>query len=90
MISEERYPVDDEVATAFRQEFGDTVLAMRDGNAHLDLFAVIVRDLEHAAGFPITALERPPCTASDSGYWSFRRDGADARSMMAWLTITTG
>jgi polyphenol oxidase len=87
-ISGEHYPVGVEVAEKLAREFGEeTIVRAPDGTVQLDLFTAIIRDLT-AAGVPSAImLPRPPCTYSNPEYASFRRDGAPASSMMAWLTI---
>lgn len=86
VISPERYVVGREVADAFRDRFGGQVLSECEDGIHLDIYAALMLDFEQTLGREVRDVPRPPCTASRSGLWSYRRDGVLSRSMMAWLT----
>ncbi len=87
MISPVRYPVDDDLANRFAIRFGNDVIQTESGRTHLDLFKSLSVDLRQS-GLPEENLaSRPPCTAASHVYASYRRDGLESRSMLAWLMI---
>lgn len=69
------YEVSDDLATRFRERFGDDVIARDDGPWHLDLARVVRQTLE-AAGLKSDRIDvLRQCTSCDSDrYFSHRRD----------------
>lgn len=89
MISSDCYVVGRDVADAFRNRFGKRVLSEREDGIHLDVFTALISDIERALNRELRNVPRPACTASSEAFWSYRRDGALFRSMMAWLTMAS-
>jgi hypothetical protein len=89
MIGADHYEVTPELAGQFEARFGPEVVMKRAGGLHLDLFATLVVNLLEAGLDADRIPARPPCTYENPDYASYRRDGPPARSMIAWLTISS-
>jgi polyphenol oxidase len=86
-ISADYYEISPDLANTFATRFGNEVIIQRQGRIHLSLFAAITKDLLESGANP-NGLPIPlPCTFSDPNYFSYRRDGADCPSMLAWLVL---
>jgi YfiH family protein len=87
-VSTQAYAVEPSVAHEFAARFGDRVVLREDNKTYLDLFAALSIDLLEAGLNPSHIPLRPPCTATNPAYASYRRDGLPTSSMLAWLCIT--
>lgn len=86
-ISAKAYAVPEQRARLFMDRYGAHTVRMQEGRHFLDLPSAIKSDLA-ASGVAAGAIEAsPPCTATNSVYASYRRDGAPVRSMLSWLAI---
>ncbi|HEY3294618.1 MAG TPA: peptidoglycan editing factor PgeF [bacterium] len=86
-ICTQAYEVSLLVAEEFAVRFGQQVVWHQDDCTYLDLVAAIMVDLLEAGLNPSRIPARPPCTATNPLYASYRRDGAPARSMLSWLRM---
>ena len=94
MIGTDSYEVTQELAERFVKRFGRQVVKstplsppVHGGKSKLDLFAALMSNLLENGLNPAKIPARPPCTACDPTYSSYRRDGAPPKSMVAWLTV---
>jgi YfiH family protein len=77
------YEVDAETARMFAERFGETTVSKN----HLDLRLAVRRELELAGIPPGDIHLLDICTACDSDFYSYRRDGAATgrQGALAWL-----
>jgi len=87
-VCTQAYPVEPALAEEFSARFGNRVVASDGTGIYLDLIAALTTDLLEAGLNPSFIPARPPCTATNPVYASYRRDGPPTRSMLAWLRIT--
>jgi YfiH family protein len=87
MISPQAYEVSASLGADFVNRFGTQVATLKDGRVHLDLFAALEADLLNSGLNPQAIPPRPPCTATNPQFSSYRREGAPVRSMLSWLYI---
>lgn len=86
-ICTRHYPVGRNVADAFRNRFGDEVLASEYDRTHLDLTAAVVHDLA-SAGVSLSRIAMPKaCTFCDPALSSWRRDGNAVQPMLALIVL---
>ncbi len=97
LIGTEQYAVDPERAEAFRKRFQTSLRPqtppdppVNGGVFTLDLFAALVNSLLESGLDPNKLPPRPPCTATNPDFASYRRDGPPAKSMLAWLLLDFG
>lgn len=75
------YPVDEERATVFSNEFGSSAVVWKEGKPHLDLVAANLALAENLGLTSITVSES--CTSCDLNLGSYRREGPLAFTRMA-------
>ncbi len=83
------YPVGRNIADAFKNRFGDEVLAREGDNIHLDLSAAVMRDLISTGVSPSSIVMPKACTFCDSTLSSWRRDRNAVQPMLAFIVLKT-
>jgi len=86
-ICAHHYPVENDVADAFAERFGEDVLTRTKSQTHLHLAKAIRSDLT-AAGVPASNIEMPKaCTYCEPTLSSWRRDRDNVKPMLAFIVL---